>query len=171
MLHLYERSLQQVLHYRRTTMVVTLLVTLLTVWLFMTVPMGFLPIEDTGRINADTETAQGTSFADMKLHQEAVAAIIAEDPNIEGFMSSIGGNRGSNNGSFFMRLKPRDQRKLSADEVIQELRPKLARLAGVRTFLKNVPSIQIGGTSSKSQYQFTLQGQDTDVLYRSAERF
>jgi HAE1 family hydrophobic/amphiphilic exporter-1 len=107
----------------------------------------------------------------MKLHQEAVAAIIARDPNIDGFMSSIGGNSGSNTGRFFMRLKPRTQRKLSADEVIQELRPKLAKIVGIRTFLKNVPSIQIGGVSSKSQYQFTLQGQDTEELYRSAAEF
>jgi len=171
MLHLYEQSLQQVLHYRRTTMVLTLLITLVTVWLFRIIPMGFLPTEDTGRINADTETAQGTSFEDMKQHQEAVAAIIAKDPNIEGFMSSIGGGHGSNTGRFFMRLKPRNQRKLSADEVIQELRPKLAKVAGIRVFLKNVPSIQIGGTSSKSQYQFTLQGQDTDELYRAADDF
>ncbi len=172
MLRLYERSLKQVLRYRRTTMVVTLLITLLTVWLFTRIPMGFLPTEDTGRLNADTETAQGTSFADMKLHQEAVAAIIAKDPNVDGFMSTIGGgSRGSNAGSLFIRLKPRDQRTLSADEVIQELRPKLGKVAGIRTFLKNVPSIQIGGMSSKSQYQFTLQGQDTDELYRSATEF
>ncbi|MBT0663621.1 efflux RND transporter permease subunit [Geobacter pelophilus] len=169
MLHMYDSSLKQVLQYRRATMVVTLLITLMTVWLFMTVPMGFLPTEDTGRLNADTETAQGTSFADMKLHQEAVAAIIAKDPNVDGFMSTIGGgNRGSNAGSLFIRLKPRDQRTLSAEEVIQELRPKLAKVPGIRTFLKNIPSIQIGGTSSKSQYQFTLQGQDTEELYRSA---
>ena len=168
---LYERTLKQVLHYRRTTMVVTLLITLLTGWLFKIIPMGFLPSEDTGRINADIETAQGTSFASMKLHQEAVAAIIAKDPNIDGFMSSIGGGRGTNAGSIFMRLKPRNQRELSADEIIQELRPKLAKVPGVRVFLKNVPSIQIGGTSSKSQYQFTLQGQDTEELYRSASDF
>ncbi len=171
MLHLYERTLQQVLHFRRTTMVVTVLVTLLTVWLFTKVPMGFLPIEDTGRINADTETAQGTSFAEMKLHQEAVAAIIAQDPNVDGFMSSIGGGRGSNAGFFFIRLKPRNQRKLSADEVIQQLRPKLAKVAGIRVFLRNVPSLQIGGTTSKSLYQFTLQGQNTEELYRSATEF
>jgi hydrophobic/amphiphilic exporter-1 (mainly G- bacteria), HAE1 family len=171
LLGIYERSLKQVLHFRRTTMVVTLLITLLTVWLFMTIPMGFLPTEDTGRLNASTETAQGTSFAEMKLHQEAVAAIIARDPNIDGFMSSIGGGGGSNTGRFFMRLKPRNQRKLSADEIIQELRPKLAKVAGISVFLKNVPSIQIGGTSSKSQYQYTLQGQDTDELYRSAAGF
>jgi HAE1 family hydrophobic/amphiphilic exporter-1 len=168
MLGLYERTLKQVLHYRRSTMVITLLITLVTVWLFRIIPMGFLPSEDTGRINADIETAQGTSFANMKLHQEAVAAIIAKDPNVDGFMSSIGGGRA---GSFFIRLKPRNQRALSADEIIQKLRPKLAKVPGVKVFLKNVPSIQIGGTSSKSQYQFTLQGQDTNELYRSSEDF
>jgi hydrophobic/amphiphilic exporter-1 (mainly G- bacteria), HAE1 family len=170
-LAIYERSLKQVLHFRRTTMVVTMLLTLLTGWLFTVIPMGFLPTEDTGRLNASTETAEGTSFAEMKLHQEAVAAIIAKDPNIDGFMSSIGGGRGSNTGSFFMRLKPRGERKLSADEVIKELRPKLAQVAGINTFLKNVPSIQIGGTSSKSSYQYTLQGQDTDELYRVSAGF
>ena len=171
MLQMYERSLKTVMQYRRTTMVVTLLITLVTVWLFMTVPMGFLPSEDTGRINADTETAQGTSFTDMKLHQEAIAAIIAKDPNVDGFMSSIGVGTGTNTGRLFMRLKPRSERKLSADEIIQELRPKLAKVPGIRVFLKNIPSIQIGGTSSKSLYQFTLQGQNTNELYRSATDF
>jgi hydrophobic/amphiphilic exporter-1 (mainly G- bacteria), HAE1 family len=171
LLRIYERSLKQVLHFRRTTMVVTLLITLLTGWLFTVIPMGFLPTEDTGRLNASTETAQGTSFAEMKLHQEAVAAIIAKDPNVDGFMSSIGGGGGSNTGRFFMRLKPRNKRKLSTDEIIQELRPKLAKVAGISVFLKNVPSIQIGGTSSKSMYQYTLQSQDTDELYRSAAEF
>ena len=171
LLAIYESSLKLVLNFRRTTMVVTLLITLLTGWLFTVIPMGFLPTEDTGRLNASTETAQGTSFAEMKLHQEAVAAIIAKDPNIDGFMSSIGGGGGSNTGRFFMRLKPREGRKLSADQIIQELRPKLAKVPGISVFLKNVPSIQIGGTSSKSSYQFTLQGQDTVQLYRSAAEF
>ena len=169
MLRRYESSLKLVLRYRRATIGATIILTLFTGWLFTIIPMGFLPTEDTGRLNADTETAQGTSFAEMKLHQEAVAAIIAQDPNIEGFMSSIGSGGGSSNtGRFFMRLKPRDQRELSADEIIQELRPKLTKVAGISTFLRNVPSIQIGGTRSKSQYQFTLQGQDTDELYRSS---
>jgi HAE1 family hydrophobic/amphiphilic exporter-1 len=171
LLRIYESSLKQVLHFRRTTIVVTLLITILTGWLFTVIPMGFLPTEDTGRLNASTETAQGTSFSEMKRHQEEVAAIIAKDPNIDGFMSSIGGGGGSNTGRFFMRLKPRKERKLSADEIIQELRPKLAKVPGINTFLKNVPSIQIGGTSSKSMYQYTMQGQDTDELYRSAAEF
>ena len=169
MLHLYENSLKQVLRYRRTVMAVTIILTLFTGWLFTMVPKGFLPTEDTGRLNADTETAQGTSFAEMKQHQEAVAAIIAQDPNIDGFMSSIGvGGGGTNTGRLFMRLKPREERNLSAEEIIQELRPKLAQVPGIRVFLKNIPSIQIGGMSSKSQYQYTLQGQDTDELYRAS---
>ncbi len=171
MLHLYERSLKQVLRFRRTTMVVTILVTLITGWLFTKIPMGFLPIEDTGRLNADTETAQGTSFAEMKRHQEALAAIVAKDPNVDGFMSSIGSSGASNTGRFFIRLKPRSARKLSADEIVQELRPKLANVPGIRAFLKNIPSIQIGGNASKSQYQFTLQGQNTEELYRASNDF
>jgi HAE1 family hydrophobic/amphiphilic exporter-1 len=168
LLHLYERSLKQVLKYRRSTMVATLLITLVTGWLFTVIPMGFLPTEDTGRLNATTEAAQGTSFADMKLHQEALAAIIAKDPNIDGFMSSMGSGGASNTGRFFMRLKPRGERKLSADQIIQELRPKLAEVPGIRVFLKNVPSIQIGGSSSKSLYQLTLQGQNSEELYRAS---
>ncbi|GAW68242.1 multidrug transporter [Geoanaerobacter pelophilus] len=169
---LYGRTLSQVLLHRRATMVVTLVITVLTVWLFVRIPTGFLPSEDTGRLNADTEAAQGTSFAEMKQLQESVAQIIAKDPNIEGFMSSIGSGGGaSNTGRLFMRLKPRSERKLSADEIIQELRPKLAKLRGIKVYLRNVPSIQIGGTASKSLYQFTLQGQDTDELYKAAADF
>ncbi|MDD2308868.1 MAG: efflux RND transporter permease subunit [Desulfuromonadaceae bacterium] len=171
MLNIYQRSLKQVLHFRRATLVVTLLLSLVTVWLFTVIPLGFLPSEDTGRLNASTETAEGTSFEEMKLHQEAVAAIIAKDPNIDGFMSSIGGGGGSNTGRFFMRLKPRNERKLSADQIIAELRPKLAQVAGISVFLRNIPPIQVGGTSSKSLYQYTLQGQDTAELYRSASQF
>jgi len=176
MLHLYERSLKQVLRFRRTTMAATIGITLLTGWLFTKIPMGFLPTEDTGRLNASTEAAQGTSFEEMKRHQEALAGILAKDPNIDGVMSFMGGiymggNGASNTGSFFIRLKPRAERKLSADEIIQELRPKLSKVPGIQIFLRNIPSIQIGGNNSKSLYQFTLQGQDTGELYRGASDF
>jgi HAE1 family hydrophobic/amphiphilic exporter-1 len=86
-------------------------------------------------------------------------------------MSSVGGIRNLNNGMFFVRLKPRNQRKLTADQVVQGLRPKLAKVPGIKAYPKNVPSIQIGGMSSKSLYQFTLQGQDTAELYRIAAGF
>jgi HAE1 family hydrophobic/amphiphilic exporter-1 len=168
MRHLYERSLKIVLHFRRTTLVLTLLITVVTGWLFTVIPMGFLPTEDTGRLNATTEAAQGTSFEEMRRYQEALAAIVAADPNIDGFMSSIGRDGSTNTGRLFMRLKPRDERKLSADEVLQGLRPKLATVPGIQVFLRNIPSIQIGGIATKSLYQFTLQGQNMPELYASA---
>ncbi|MFA6823622.1 MAG: efflux RND transporter permease subunit, partial [Geobacter sp.] len=171
MLHRYQRSLAVVLQYRRATLAVTLLTILLTVWLFQVVPMGFLPSEDTGRINIDTETAQGTSFEAMKERQLELARILAADPNIDGFMASVGGFRNVNNGFFFVRLKPRSQRRLTADQVIQQLRPKLAQVPGIKAYPKNVPSIQVGGVSSKSLYQFTLQAQNTSELYRAAADF
>ncbi len=174
MRHGYERTLQKVLHYRRTVLALTFILTVVTVILFKLIPMGFLPSEDTGQIFAITEAAQGISFEDMKLHQQALADIVARDPNIEAFMSSIGASGSSvanNTGRIMMRLKPRDQRDLSADEIIQELRPKLAGVAGIQMYMQNLPSIRIGGTLTKSQYQYTLQGPDNQELYRSAADF
>jgi hydrophobic/amphiphilic exporter-1 (mainly G- bacteria), HAE1 family len=167
----YERSLTFVLKYRRTTLVVTVLLTLATGYLFTKIPMGFLPSEDTGQIFAFTEATQGISFEDMVKHQKELAAIVSRDPNIAAFMSAVGpsGSSPSNNtGRMMMRLKPRKERKLSADEIIQELRPKLAQVAGIQMFMQNLPSIRIGGRLTKSQYQFTLQSPDTSQLYRSS---
>ncbi|HEX2767847.1 MAG TPA: efflux RND transporter permease subunit, partial [Geobacteraceae bacterium] len=113
MRHGYERTLKQVLHYRRTVLALTFILTVVTVILFKLIPMGFLPSEDTGQIFAITEAAQGISFEDMKLHQQALADIVARDPNIEAFMSSIGSSGSSvanNSGRIMMRLKPREQR-------------------------------------------------------------
>ncbi len=165
MRHFYERSLKIVLRYRRTTLVLTILTTFITAWLFTVIPMGFLPTEDTGRLNGSTEVAQGTSFEEMKRHQESLSAIIAADPNIDGFMSSVG----SSGGRLFLRLKPRDERTLSSEEILQKLRLKLSKVPGIQAFLRNTPSIQIGGMSSKSLYQFTLRGQNMEELYSSAD--
>ena len=171
MLHTYERTLKLVLNYRRTTLAVTIILTLVTGFLFTKIPMGFLPSEDTGQIFAFTEAAQGISFEDMVKHQKELAAIVAKDPNIDAFMSAIGASGSSvanNTGRMFMRLKPRSERKLSADEIIQELRPKVSQVPGIMMFMQNLPSIRIGGQLTKSQYQFTLQSPDTGELYRSA---
>jgi len=171
MLHTYKRTLKLVLNYRRTTLVVTIILTIVTGFLFTKIPMGFLPSEDTGQIFAFTEAAQGISFEDMVKHQKALAAIVAEDPNIAAFMSAVGASGASvanNTGRMFMRLKPRSERKLSADEIIQELRPKVSQVPGIMMFMQNLPSIRIGGQLTKSQYQFTLQSPDTGELYRSA---
>jgi HAE1 family hydrophobic/amphiphilic exporter-1 len=139
-----------------------------TAYLFKTIPKGFLPIEDRGRINATTEAAQGISFAALVQHQEAVDKILQQDPNIEAFMGRAGGGGrmgGNNTGGDFIRLKPRRERKLSADQVIQGLRGKLAAVPGMRVFLQNPPAIQIGARAGKGQYQYTLQGSDIDALY------
>jgi hydrophobic/amphiphilic exporter-1 (mainly G- bacteria), HAE1 family len=171
MLHTYERTLKLVLNYRRTVLAVTIILTIVTGYLFTLIPMGFLPSEDTGQIFAFTEAAQGISFEDMVKHQKELAAIVSKDPNIDAFMSAIGASGVSvanNSGRMFMRLKPRSERKLSADEIIQGLRPKVSQVPGIMMFMQNLPAIRIGGTLTKSQYQFTLQSPDTGELYRAA---
>jgi HAE1 family hydrophobic/amphiphilic exporter-1 len=171
MLNLYKWTLARALEHRRTMMAVTIVITVATVFLFVKMPMGFLPTEDTGQIFAFTEAAQGISFEDMVRHQEELASIVSRDPNIDAFMSAVGASGisvANNAGRIFMRLKPRSERKLSADQIIQELRPKVSTVPGIMMFMQNLPSIRIGGTLTKSQYQYTLQSPDTDELYRSA---
>ncbi|MGE5750591.1 MAG: efflux RND transporter permease subunit, partial [Nitrospirota bacterium] len=167
----YEKSLQWVLKHRRITLGITTALFFVTIFLFYIMPKGFLPTEDTGQIFAITEAQQGISFEDMKKHQQEIVDIIAQDPNIEAFMSSIGAggpNAAANAGRIFMRLKPRSERKLSADQIIQVLRAKTAGVIGIKMFMQNLPPIRIGGVLTKSQYQYTLQGPDTDELYKAA---
>jgi HAE1 family hydrophobic/amphiphilic exporter-1 len=171
MLAAYRWSLGHVMAHPRTTMLVSGIVLVATIYLFMVIPKGFIPSEDTGQINATTEAAQDISFESMVKHQQEAAAIVQQDPNVEAFMSSVGAggaNSTSNNGRFLIRLKPTDQRKLSADEVIQELRPKLSRIPGLNVYLQNPPAINVGGRTSKGQYQFTLQDADIKELYQFA---
>ena len=170
-LALYERTLQSVLRHPRLTLAVSVALLVVTGVLFHVMPTGFLPSDDLGQIFAITEAQQGISFESMAEHQQAVARIIGADPNVDAYMSSIGAsgpNATANSGRVFARLKPRAQRSLSADEVIEELRPKLAQVPGIRAFVQNPPPIRIGGSLTKSLYQFTLQGPDTDELYRVA---
>ncbi|HEY2953664.1 MAG TPA: efflux RND transporter permease subunit [Candidatus Eisenbacteria bacterium] len=168
----YERTLRWVMAHRPTALAFSAAILAGTVALFMVIPKGFIPSEDTGRIVASTETAEGTSFDAMVTHQKAVAAIVAKDPSIASFMSSVGGGgsqvSSSNQGRILIILKPRSQRTLSADEVIRKLQPQLARVPGIRVYLQNPPVINVGGRLSKSQYQFTLQSTDADALYASS---
>jgi HAE1 family hydrophobic/amphiphilic exporter-1 len=167
----YRRSLDVVLRHRPATLLASLVLLLATGWLFVVIPKGFLPSEDTGQIFGFTEAAQGISFEAMARHQQALAAVVQADPNVEAFSSSIGAfgpNAAGNQGRIFIRLKDRRDRDLSADEVIQELRKKAAAVPGIRIFLQNPPPIRIGGQLTKSLYQLTLQGPDTDELYSRA---
>ena len=168
MFRAYDRSLGWVMDHRRATMVFSLAILVGTFVLFHFAPKGFIPTEDTGRIQASTESAQGTSFTAMVEKQRQVAAIIAKDPNIAAYASSVasgGGVSGTNQGRFIIRLKPRSERDKSADEVIRELQPKLSQVPGIRVYLQNPPVINVGGRFSKSQYQYTLQSGDLEDLY------
>lgn len=174
MLAFYEKTLQAVLRHRRATMLFTGALVIGTGILFYIIPKGFLPADDTGQLFAFTEAQQGISFESMKAHQLALMYIISKDPNIEAFMSSIGPSGISstgNTGRMFLKLKPRSERALSADELVQDLRPKVSQVPGIQMFIQNMPAIRIGGRITKSLYQFTLQTPDTEELYRHAAAF
>jgi HAE1 family hydrophobic/amphiphilic exporter-1 len=172
MFRAYDRSLGWVMDHRRATMGFSLAILVGTVVLFHFAPKGFIPTEDTGRITATTEAAQGTSFTAMVEKQKQVAAIVAKDPNIAAYSSSVasgGGVSGTNQGRFIIRLKPRSERDKSADEIIRGLQPKLSQVPGIRVFLQNPPVINVGGRFSKSQYQYTLQSGDLGDLYDASQ--
>ena len=165
----YEKSLHTTMAHPRLVILGFVLSVVFSGVLFVHTPKGFLPSGDSGQITATTEGAQDISFAAMVEKQRAIAAIIAEDPNVRSFMSSVGATNSrptSNNGSLNLILKPRHERKLSADEIIQELRPKLAAVPGIRVYMQNPPSIRIGGQVTAAQYQYTLQSTDLDELYK-----
>ena len=167
-LGLYERTLRWTLAKKRATMAFSAVILVLTGWLFVKMPKGFLPSEDIGQVFGFTEGAQGISFPSMAEKQAKIAEIMAKNPNVEAVMSNVGGRDNSNQGIVFATLKPRHDRKQGPDQVIQDLRPEFAKIPGIRVFLQNPPPIRIGGNLSKSQYQFTLQGADTDELYKMA---
>ena len=168
MLHVYDVSLKAVLRFWPATLALSVLLTFTTVWLYMIIPKDFIPTQDTGQIFGVTLAAQGTSFESMVEHQQAVAKVVSEDPDVENVMSSAGAGGFSvtgNSGFVFGRLKPRSQRKDSAGEIIQRLRPKLATIPGIQVFMQVPPTIRVGGQQSRSLYQYTLQGPDTKELY------
>jgi HAE1 family hydrophobic/amphiphilic exporter-1 len=173
MLGAYNWTLKGVLKHHVITTTASALVFAATIYMFTKIPMGFIPSEDTNQVYGSTEAAQDVSFDGMVKHQRQVAEIISKDPNVESFMSSVGAggpNGTGNTGRVYMRLKPRSQRKLTADEVIQELRPKLAAIPGINVYLQNPPTIRLGGSLSKSLYQFTLQDADIKELYEWAPK-
>ena len=165
----YEKTLRIAMAYPRTVLAGFVATIVLTGVFFTMVPKDFLPSGDSGQITASTEGAQDSSFDAMVEHQRAVAAVIAKDPNVQSFMSSVGsgGARSTaNTGSLNLILKPRSERKLSADQIIQQLRPKLAAIPGIKVYMQNPPAIRIGGQQTSAQYQYTLQSTDLSELYQ-----
>jgi len=164
----YDHTLQIAMRHRGATLVVSAAIFVATLFLFYVIPKGFFPDEDTGQIFAITEASQDISFDAMREHQMAAAKIVAADPNIDGFMSAIGAGGSSaslNNGRLFMRLKPAAKRKLNANQIIQELRPKLAQIPGFSVYMQNPPLIRVGGMLTKALYQYSLQDTDTKELF------
>jgi hydrophobic/amphiphilic exporter-1 (mainly G- bacteria), HAE1 family len=172
MLDFYGRTLLLVLKERRLAMIFSGIILVATAGLFYAIPKGFIPSEDRDQISLQTEAAQNISFDAMVQHQMALLEVVQRDPNVVRLMCSVasGGSGGINTGSMFIILKPRRERDLTADKVIAGLRPKLATVPGVRAYLTNPPPINIGGRMSRSLYQVTFQGTDTNELFTYAAK-
>ncbi|MBN3906291.1 MAG: efflux RND transporter permease subunit [Nostoc sp. NMS1] len=172
-LGLYDWSLKKVLKYHRTTMILSIFLLAVTVGLLVVVPKGFIPSEDTGQITGITQAAEDASFDNLVQHQQTVANLIRQDPNVDAVNSNIGAGASANgsgaavaanSGSLFIRLKPRSERQLSADEIVQNLRTKLATVPGIQVFLQDPPAIPIGAQQSTGLYQVALQSSDVKPL-------
>ncbi|HYE89506.1 MAG TPA: efflux RND transporter permease subunit, partial [Terriglobales bacterium] len=169
MLRVYDRTLQWALRHHRVTMVVLVLTFVGTVWCFRVIPTGFIPTEDNGTMFAFTEAAQDTSFEAMAQRQQAVADVVRQHPHVQQLVSFIGASGSStvlNNGRIFALLKPRHERP-HAEKIIQDLRPRLATVPGIRVYPQILPTIRIGQLT-KAVYQYTLQSPDTQELYHWA---
>ncbi|HKB01363.1 MAG TPA: efflux RND transporter permease subunit [Gemmataceae bacterium] len=167
----YDRTLRLTIKLKLLMLLVTIAMIAGTAYYLVILPKGFLPSEDTGQIYITTEGSQGISFEQLVAAQAQVAEIVAEDDAVEAFTSSVGISGPTltgNAGRMFVRLKPRNERDLSADQVAARLRRKLAGVPGLRVFLQVPPPIRLERRLSKSQYQVTLTGPDTAELYKAA---
>ncbi|WP_394834908.1 multidrug efflux RND transporter permease subunit [Pendulispora rubella] len=164
MLNGYARGLRWVLGHHRLTLFITLATLGLTVALYVIVPKGFFPQQDTGFISGFVEAAQDTSFAVMQERQAQVDAILRADPDVAQSVSFVGGGGPVNTGSAYVALKPLAERQSSADEVIARLRPKFERIPGVAVYLQANQDVRVGGRFSRTQYQYTLQDTNLEEL-------
>jgi HAE1 family hydrophobic/amphiphilic exporter-1 len=160
----YTRGLDFVLDHKRATLATFLLTLAATVMLYIYIPKGFFPQQDTGIISGLTDAPQDISFEEMVRRQHLVTDVISKDPDIAGYGTGIGGGRPINNGFLIMGLKPRNQRSASADEIITRLRPQLAKVPGIQLFIQAAQDLNVGGRTSRTQYQYTLQDSDINEL-------
>ena len=175
MLRRYDESLQWILKHRPLTLVTFFVVLLATVWLFVAIPKGFIPDQDTDQLVITTEAEQGTSYDQMVTYQQHVSEVVLKDKAVESFVTSVGGANaatlgGPNFGQLVIHLKPRKQRVELVDAVIARLRPQIAEIPGVRAYPQNPPTIRIGGLVTKSLYQYTIQSPNKTELYDTARK-
>ena len=163
----YGSALRWVLEHEWLMLVATGVTIAFTVYLYIAIPKGLFPQQDTGSLAGGSQAPQDISFPAMKARTEALNEVLAQDQNIEHFVSFIGQG---NTGFFFIQLKPWGVRKLTADQVVGELRPKLARVPGINLFLQNVQDVRLGGRLSSAQYQYTLVDANLDELTKWAPR-
>ncbi|MDP9646874.1 efflux RND transporter permease subunit [Paraburkholderia caledonica] len=160
----YERTLGWALLHPRLILTILLATIGLNIWLYIIVPKGFFPQQDTGRLIGGIQADQSTSFQAMKGKFAEMMEIVSKNPAVDSVVGFTGG-RQTNSGFMFVSLKSKGERKLSADQVIQQLRAPLGDVAGARTFLQSVQDIRVGGRQSNAQYQFTLLADSTPDLY------
>ena len=165
MLRGYERGLDLALRWRLTTLAIFFATLALSVYLFIVIPKGFFPQQDVGLITATSEAAQDISFAAMEKKQETLGKIVQADPDVASVAMAIGGSgRAGNNGNLFITLKPRDERKASAQQIIARLRPKLEKVEGARLYMQAAQDVRLGGRPTRTQFEFTLQDANLDEL-------
>jgi len=160
----YTRGLDFVLDHKRATLVTFLITLAATVMLYIEIPKGFFPQQDTGIISGLTDAPQDISFEEMVRRQHAVFDVVGRDPDIASYGTGIGGNRPINTGFVILGLKPLGERKSSADEIITRLRPQLAKVPGIQLFLQASQDLNVGGRTSRTQYQYTVQDADINEL-------
>ena len=170
----YERGLKWVLQHQRATLIVTVATFVLTIILFILIPKGFFPQQDTGLIVGVSEAAPDVSFPRMMERQRALAQVVMADPdvaNLASFIGADGTNPTANSGRLSITLKPRSQRRASADEIIARLQPKLAQVEGITLYMQGVQDLQVENRISRTQYQYTLEDANQAELYQWAPRF
>ena len=161
----YEHTLRIVLRHQTLTMLITLSTVGLTVYLYVIVPKGFFPQQDTGRLTGSLQADQDTSFKSMARLLETFAAAVSEDPAVSGVTASIGGMGGAtNSGRMFVSLKPLHERQISADKVIARIRARASKIPGAMLLLQAVQDLRIGGRASSAQYQYSLRGDSLNEL-------
>src|SRR3954454_578954 len=164
-------SLGWVLRHQSVTMAVTMATACLTVYLYIQVPKGFFPQQDTGRVMGSVQADQDVSFPAMRQKMEQFVSIVMQDPNVQTIVGFAGGNTARNQGRMFITLKPKGkERKLTADQVISEMRRKLTAVPGATLFMQSAQDLTIGGRQSQAQYQYTLQGENLQDLNTWAPR-
>ncbi|HEX7421524.1 MAG TPA: efflux RND transporter permease subunit, partial [Thermoanaerobaculia bacterium] len=168
----YEHGLDFVLDHRLPVLLVTLLTIGFTVYLYVIIPKGFFPLQDTGRLSGNVQGAQDVSFEALIRKLQIFMRIVQKDPAVDSVVSFTGGGRGGGNtASMFISLKPLSERKVSAQDIIARLRPKTSHIPGAQLFLSAVQDVRVGGRQSNAEYQYTLQGDNLPDLLSFSPKF